>query len=289
MAGRIDLVCVTDSNYVPHVASLLKSIECNKGPEEICVHAILDDVAPELVAQLAAAVPGLTLRSYPVTEHPALSLPPILQISRATYLRLIIDEVIDPGLERLLYLDIDMTVTGRLWPLWTADLAGQPCGAVADPGVAPEVFAERFGLAGKGGYFNAGMLVLDMAAIRREGLFAKALAELLENPARFVLADQDALNLALWQRWTALDPCWNFQRKFLYPDVAYGSDAAPRIIHFTETAKPWQAAEWHPQAWLYWKYLRKTPFAARVAAAEGINGPRLAKFWLKYLARARFA
>ena len=133
--GRIDIVCVTDSNYVPHFAALLKSIECNKGPEDICVHAILDGVAPELVAQLAAAVPGLTLRGYPVAEHPALSLPPILQISRATYLRLIIDEVIDPGLERLLYLDIDMTVTGRLWPLWSADLAGQPCGAVTDPGM----------------------------------------------------------------------------------------------------------------------------------------------------------
>ena len=290
--GTLDIVCVTDANYVPHFAALLKSIERNKGPERIRVHAILDGVAEPLLRKVAAAVPGLALIGYHVNDHQALTLPPLLQISRATYLRLIIDELIDPGYKRLLYLDIDMIVTGSLWELWSSDLQERACAAVSDPGIQPKDFAMRFGLSGDGAYLNAGTLLFDMDRARDLSIFAAALDHLLTDAGRFELADQDALNLVLWRRWTELDPRWNFQRKFLYADFAYDPqdrdpEKLPRVIHFTESAKPWQAQEWHPHAWLYWKYLRQTPFFAAVTATEHIGRLRVLKFWLKFLLRGR--
>lgn len=291
MADSIDIVCVTDENYAPHCAALLKSIELNKGPEQIRVHAILDGVSDATLAAISAAVPGLEILSYPVTQHKALSLPPLLQISRATYLRLIIDEVIDPRFDRLLYLDIDMVVTGSLAELWAIDLAGRACGAVADPGVAPDGFARRFGLTGTGQYLNAGMLLIDMDRARQTGFLGAALQHLLDGDLPIEFGDQDALNLVLWQQWTHLDPTWNFQRKFLYDDFEYASKhrALPRIIHFTETAKPWSAEEWHPLAWLYWQNLRRTPFHGRVTLASGVGPLRQFKFWLKFMIQGRRA
>ena len=109
-----------------------------------------------------------------------------------------------------------------------------------------------------------------------------ALQHLLDGHPQIELGDQDALNLVLWQSWTALAPVWNYQRKFLYDDHKSPLPGPPKIIHFTETAKPWQRDEWHPLAWLYWKHLRATPFFAQVRAEAGVGWMRLLKFWLKY-------
>lgn len=290
-AETIEVVCATDEAYVPHLAALLKSIERSKGIEAVRVHLIFDSVDDELAHALEASVPGLILQTYHVSQHPALELPPLLQISRATYLRLMMDEVLDPAIERIIFLDVDMIVTTSLQELWHSDLAGQIVGAVPDPGVNAADFARRHDIQGLGAYLNAGMLVVDMTKAREAAIFPQALRYLLANPKSFEFADQDALNLVLWQSWTALDTTWNFQRKFLYEDFHHlhrdNRRALPGIVHFTETVKPWQAREWHPLEWLYWRALRHTPFFRAVTKREGIGRRRLLKSQLRFLLRRR--
>ena len=131
--------------------------------------------------------------------------------------------------------------------------------------------------------------------LEREGaVFSRALDRLLAAPDSFEFADQDALNLVLWQRWAVLDPAWNFQRKFLYEDFRHHYPrerrrSLPKIIHFTEEMKPWRADEWHPYGWLYWRYLRLTPFFHPVTSQERISTRRLLKsrvrFYLRHFRR----
>lgn len=288
-AEMIEIVCACDSSYVPHLAALLSSIESCKGEEKIRVHLILDSVAQSDVAQIVSDVPGLRLQVYHVNEHPALELPPLLQISRATYLRLMMDEVLDPSIKRLIFLDVDMIVTTSLHELWVSDLGGRPIGAVVDPGIDPERFSRTHSLEGSGSYFNAGMLVVDMVKARELKIFPKALRHLLRNPTGFVFADQDALNMVLWQKWTPLDVVWNFQRKFLYREyrssIDSGKQRAPNIIHYTEAVKPWQRQEWHPLEWLYWRSLRRTSFFCVVTSREKIGWLRLAKSLVRFSRR----
>lgn len=282
----IDIVCVTDANYAPHLATLLKSIEAHKGTECVRVHAILDGVDEALLGQIRSAVPGLKIIDYHVAGHPALDLPPLLQISRATYLRLIMTEVLPDDIARVIYLDIDMIVTCSLITLWKTDLRGYPCGAIIDPGVDPVDFAQAYGLKGEGRYFNAGMLLIDMKAAHHSGFLTQALNQLIARPGSYEFADQDALNEALWQRWLLVDSKWNYQRKHLYEPKLYltadPKNVIPSIIHFTEKAKPWNFDEWHPYAWLYWRHLWLTPFFSKIRKRDSISLPRLAKFWLKY-------
>ncbi|HVG46689.1 MAG TPA: glycosyltransferase family 8 protein [Rubellimicrobium sp.] len=289
-AEAIEVVCATDEAYIPHLSALLKSIECNKGTESVRVHLICDTVGDDLIRALAESVPALTLRTYDVSRHKALELPPVLQVSRATYLRLVMDEVLDPDIERVIFLDADMIVTTSLRTLWRSDLKGDAVGAVLDPGIDPDDFARRHDLGGSGAYFNAGMLVVDMRREREGAVFSRALDRLLAAPGSFEFADQDALNLVLWQHWAVLDPAWNFQRKFLYEDYRHHSPrepegSLPKIIHFTEEMKPWRAEEWHPYEWLYWHYLRLTPFFHSVTSQERISAPRLLKSRVRYLSR----
>lgn len=283
----IELVCVTDANYAPHLAVLLKSIEANKGTEYIRVHAILDGVDDALLSLIRTAVPGLDILDYHVVGHPALNLPPIMHISRATYLRLIMAEILPTEISRVLYLDIDMVVTQSLRPLWRSDLKGRPFAAVEDHNLSAEDLAGRFGLPCGGLYFNAGMLLIDMQAERVGGYLGQALDRLTANPDAYPFADQDALNEVLWQNWTPVDITWNYQRAFVNARKVYrASDAGgihlPGILHFTERWKPWKSDEWHPYAWLYWRNLWHTPFFAKIRQRHSISLPRLAKFWLKY-------
>ena len=283
----IELVCVTDANYAPHFSALLKSVEAQKGEEHLRVHAILDSVDSDLLAQIQAASPTLEIIGYHVDSHPALNLPPIMHISRATYLRLIMTEFLPPEIERVLYLDIDMLVTRNLLPLWRKDFGGSPVAAVPDHNLSAKKLANSFGLIGEGEYFNAGMLLIDLNAERANGYLKKALDYLIADPSVYEFADQDALNQVLWQNWTVLESTWNFQRAFvndnnLYRDACSDQRNLPGIIHFTERWKPWKTDEWHPYAWLYWKYLSKTPFFHEVRERDSIGYLRLLKFWLKY-------
>lgn len=284
--AQIELVCVTDSNYAAHFAALVKSVETHKGNERIRVHAILDGVSEALLLKVRKSVPQLEIQEYHVADHPALELPPLLQISRATYLRLIIPELLSRDIDRVLYLDIDMIVSSSLIGLWNADLKGNPCGAVEDPGVDPTAFSKKYQLEGAGTYFNAGMMLIDMCAVRETDFLGKALANLIDTPKNYEFADQCALNEALWRDWTAVDAKWNFQREFLYEADKYKDltceNGPPKIIHYTESNKPWKSDEWHPYAWLYWKFLRQTPFFDEIRKRDRIGYGRLLKFWLKY-------
>ncbi len=260
--------------------------------ESIIVHIIHDSVPDHLIKLVELNNTKIEINWHSVKDHPALTLPPLLQISRATYLRLIMDEILDRSIARVIYLDIDMIVTGSLRDLWELNLGDRLCAAVADPGVSAHEFAAKYGLSGPGAYFNAGMILFDMPMARAQNILRAALNRLLTARVTYEYADQDALNIVLWGKWLEVDPTWNFQRKFLYrefpchsPLIDRGED--PRIIHFTEAMKPWQKQEWHPLAWLYWKYLLATPFARPMRRKEKISLARILRYWLKYKIRRR--
>ncbi|WP_421917527.1 glycosyltransferase family 8 protein [Mesorhizobium sp.] len=286
----INIVCVSDTNYAPHLVTLLKSVESNSAAgDRFKVHIIHDAIGHDLQKLVSAELGKMDVRWYSIVGHDALTLPPLLQISRATYLRLIMDEVLDETISRLIYLDIDMVVTGSLKELWTCELGDCVCAAVPDPGVDIEGFAGKHGLGLPGQYFNAGVMVFDMPRARADGTLSRALNLLLEDPSRFEYADQDALNVVLWGKWQQVDATWNFQREFMYDNLAAwrsmskDRNTVPKIIHFTESVKPWKAGEWHPFAWLYWKYLLRSRFAGDVMRKGNIRYRDLLKMRLKYL------
>ncbi|MEI9426805.1 glycosyltransferase family 8 protein [Mesorhizobium sp. Cs1299R1N3] len=287
---NINIVCVSDTNYVPHLVTLLKSVQSNSDQDDTFkVHIIHDAISEDLQKLISAELRAMEVRWYSIVGHDALTLPPLLQISRATYLRLIMDEVLDESISRLIYLDIDMVVTGSLKELWQCDLGDCVCAAVPDPGINIEAFAQKYNFTLPGQYFNAGMMVFDMHRARIDGILRGALNLLLEHPSKFEYADQDALNVVLWGKWKQVDATWNFQREFMYDDLAAwrvmsrDRHTVPKIIHFTESVKPWKAGEWHPFAWLYWKHLLRSGFAGEVMRKENIRYRDIIKMWLKYL------
>jgi lipopolysaccharide biosynthesis glycosyltransferase len=284
----IHIVCGVDANYAPHLGVMLRSLAASNPAHRFHVHVLEDGVPLLLQAQVESCAPTITFEWIRTLGHPALQLVSSLEhISRASFLRLMIAEVIDPTIDRVLYLDVDVIITGDIMPLWQTDLVGHPCAAVPDACISATDFAARHGLSGTPRYFNSGILLLDMKALRRTPYMQQTVT-LLANPnIHYPYADQDGLNIVFWNNWLALDPSWNFQRGFLYNDsaawLALAPTQRPIIIHFTEAAKPWFAKGWQPMRWLYLKHMLRTPFAPAILRAGGYTPFLLARAWLRWV------
>lgn len=191
-----------------------------------------------------------------------------LHFSVATYLRLFSADLIAE--DTALYLDTDIIVNGSVSDLFEIELGDYALAAVSDPKIAD---LDRLELSQEEGYFNSGMLVLNLAKWREMQLGQRALEFIFTNPEKIKYADQCGLNAILKGRWLRLDPKWNVQTSFFEEELFseavshFGKEEFlhaknnPRIVHYTEASKPWHFQNKHPLKELYWTYLNETEYA----------------------------
>jgi lipopolysaccharide biosynthesis glycosyltransferase len=294
-SGPIALVSAIDPGYCAHLAVLLRSIAKTNRGASIVMHVVHSNVTADLQRRVADAAPTIPVVWHGIVDHDGVRFETLSHVSRATYYRLRIDEILGHEIGRVLYLDADIVVNGDLRPLWATDLGDMVCGAVVDPLVDADVFATTHGLSVGGGYFNAGVLLMDLRRMRCERFLARALTLLADSGSRFRFADQDVLNIVLWQKWKTLDPTWNFQRVFLWDDDAFWRRMAgrpgrqPVILHYTQDLKPWQRTDWHPFAWLYVKHLARTRFRSEIFRANRLTPLLRLRWWLRFEYKTRTA
>ncbi|KAJ7761498.1 glycosyltransferase family 8 protein [Mycena maculata] len=189
--------------------------------------------------------------------------------------------------ERVIYLDADVLVLRNLKDLWKTDLEGKTLGAARDVGFPNGHDSIR------GPYFNAGVILMDVALARKNWGELEALSKQDQLP----FLDQDALNIHFREEWIAIDQEWNAQGLGTYADLhtvdreelaanIAAMKARPRIVHFTGpvhptmaevlnpfvkySAKPWgyASAPNHPFGSTWWKVLGRTAWKG-VQTSEG--------------------
>lgn len=189
-----------DANYAKHAGVTIASIvtETRSAPVEFVI--VHEGVGPELQKQVEACGRGAKFTWFEISNSRLLRLPGIDHISRATFFRFALTEVLPLECKRIIYLDCDLITLRDLGALWSHDLKGAPLAAAIDPGIDPDAFANLWDLSpNKLGYFNAGVLVLDIAQIRAEGLFDRAVSLLEAHWNKIKWLDQDALNVIMWE------------------------------------------------------------------------------------------
>jgi len=172
------------------------------------------------------------------------------------YYRLYLAEALPPTVNRVLFLDADTLVTGDLVELWRSPFEGMAVQAVPDT-YARVVHLSRLSdpnlpddirLDPAAGYFNAGVMLIDLGKWRCDKVGAQATSLMWRYREVLLSRDQDALNCVLSGRWKPLSVAWNFHeipgatRTWQTPaDSAESLRKAilsPRIVHFIG-CKPW--------------------------------------------------
>ena len=153
--------------------------------------------------------------------------------------------------DRLLYIDSDTRIAGALTPLLELDLGhamaamAEDCGRYLGAAGGRENWDEyraATGLPLDAPYYNAGVMLLDAARWREEGLGRQAEAMVRARGPALRFMDQDVLNVLLAGRIAELSPRWNFMTHYM----GLGLEAAvqPRILHYANVLKPWRDPEW---------------------------------------------
>lgn len=191
-------------------------------------------------------------------------------IPETCYYRLLSPELI-PEYDKLLYSDVDVIIRDDLGKYYDMDLgenyfAGVDTGSRLRPWIQNYV-NNTLKLDWHDGYFYSGNLVINSAAIRRDGLTSR-FRELAKKD--WFQQDMDIINIACNRRFLRLSPAFcmtNFlyglmvnQREEMVKDfgeeeIRYALEKG--IVHYNGD-KPWKTWCHHADVW--WEYYRRCPF-----------------------------
>ncbi|MCR8726828.1 DUF4422 domain-containing protein [Frigidibacter sp. ROC022] len=302
---HVNIAFSSDRAYVPHAAAMLASVMAHADPARhysfFFLHSGVDARSCDLLRSVVlgpGAGPGggagpkvdwhqINVGHRFSGSYRSASRAP----SNATYNRFLLFDLL-PGLDRLLYMDVDMIALGDVAEIFDSPLGDCQIGAVTDwimtrsltgkittvdPQV-PDLYQyqrEVLGLSDAqiGRYFNAGLLLLNFAAMdcRKVG------RELLElaGSTRYLFRDQDILNsyfkdslMVLPGRYNVMNTGEAGYARVPQANYALAMEARrdPLVIHYAaRDFKPWQGKAVLFAA-PYWEALIRTPFYAEVLA-----------------------
>src|SRR4029078_12563985 len=132
------------------------------------------------------------------------------------------------------------------------------------------------------GYFNAGVLLLDLDHIRSQGLFTRAMAFAQDHPEALTYSDQCALHHVLEGQWLPLEKHWNYQHFDFVRDIrALGlrkarTVATGSVMHFNNYDRPWSEESQHPLKRVYLAVSHTYPELALPSS------PTLRTYWTRF-------
>ena len=271
--------CVSDS-FVQHLAVVLASLAANNPDDPFVFHVLHRDITPahqRLLTDWHGGRDDITVVFHPVDAalFADFPIPPELEhVTQEMYYRFLLPTLL-PDETRTIYSDVDVCCVGNIRPLWETDLGDNVLAAVSE-GAAGEFKKKLIGLEGPAPYFYSGLLVMDLAQMRREDAVSRLFATTAAYAQRIAWPDQDVLNIVFRNRILPLGPAWDGINVRYSP---YNKEV--RIWHFPGALmKPW-CNIWKNRTWpLYLKYLRRTPFRDRAAAF--VWGHIKGFFWFTY-------
>jgi lipopolysaccharide biosynthesis glycosyltransferase len=211
-------------------------------------------------------------------------------LNLVTYLRLFMPSLLPETLSKVIFLDADLMIEKDLAELWETELGEAPIAAVNDyftpylntreaigrPSICdrhpdkclPVPNYRELGLKGTAGYFNAGVMLVNLKKWREMDVLHKA-TDLVRTQREHVrYCDQYALNILFSEKWKRLDPRWN-QNSNLWawagpddgafdPRLFCTLRGEPWIVHFTWIRKPWHYGCTHPATRSFFRVVDRT-------------------------------
>ena len=233
------IVFACDGRYLPYALFAAEQI-ARLNPRrdfDICLCALGETLA------VPPALAALGLRICRIESGGALAgLPVDERRTEATYLRMLLPAALAGDYRRLLYLDSDVFVQGGdFGALLRADLGTRAVAAVRDnfQWRSPRRHVDSFKAMKLPNlpYFNAGVLLIDVAAFDAERVLERCVAFAAAHPTGMLHMDQDVLNGALMGEWAELSPAWNWQ--YTRATMVFEAMEGANVVHFIGGKKPW--------------------------------------------------
>lgn len=244
------VTCNTDDNYAQHCCAMLCSLFENNKELNFRVHILTHGLS----AQNTVEINKLCKRynsQYNIYEVDESRLEGVKfrksrPLTKAAYYRILLPDILDKSIDRILYLDCDMIVVGAVKELFELELDDYALAATLD--CMPFNSTHRFQLHMEADErtFCSGFMLINLEYWRKNNAVEKLLEYSKRDRAQVWLHDQDSLNYVFKKKWYLLPPKWNKVSVCFLPSIdgvpyfdVYEYVYHPKIIHFSSEAKPW--------------------------------------------------
>lgn len=255
---RIHLLSTINSDYVVPFLVMAHSLRrCRLATTPITWHVCESDLSAEdrLTIQTHLESSAIEINWHRVADERLVELPIWGRAVAGMYQRVLVPDVLPESIKRMIYLDCDLLFLDAIEILWNTDITGSTIGAVQDaviPYVSSPLGLRRYselGFQRADPYFNAGVYIIDLDAWREHRVGEKAIDYVHRYERSINMADQDALNAVMHNRWKRLHDRWNiiggsagrahFTPRGIDPSLMTDALRKPAIIHFAGYLKPW--------------------------------------------------
>lgn len=266
MEDTIEILVSTDNNYVMPTGVMLTSLFENNKNTNVGVHVMIDmQFSEEGKASLSKIVEKYNgkimfytmnddlFKDFPLGE----SFQSGHITSMTTYYRLFATDILPLTTQKVIYLDGDIIVRKSLKELWDTNVDDFPIAAVPDSETCSVRHYNRLRYSQTLGYFNAGVLVINLKYWREHNMKDKFCRIAREKHSMLSCHDQDILNYLFRNNKLNLPLKYNMQNCFLYRrdqvpllwtfdrQIEEGQKD-PVIIHFSACPKLWNSDSHHP-------------------------------------------
>ncbi len=256
----MNILVALDSNYIHPLCVMFRSLAKTNAGNSFDIYVAYSSLTEDDFAQMEKALGTLDAKIHRVlVDDEIFSGAPVLsRLSKATYYRLLISDILPDSVDRLLYLDPDIVINGDLTQMYNMNLNG----CVLAGGTHLYGIIEMGNLARllvfpdkKHHYINAGVLLIDLAKWRKTVTLSQILKFIQKNIKFLLLADQDVINAMFADKIMQIDEriynldekTYKHYKKKLFKNQEMNLDWVRRntvIIHYNGKHKPWNEPDY---------------------------------------------
>jgi lipopolysaccharide biosynthesis glycosyltransferase len=186
--------CINDA-YAQYVCVTICSIFENNPGKDVHIHILTDGLSEKNIQKMESLVKkyGGKVSIYNVDNKQFDGLK--MTWSVYAWYRCVIPELLPDSVQKILYLDADTVVAGKIDELFEMDMTNIAVMAVSDTSVNDDSTYERLGYEKSKKYFCTGVLMMNLAYWREHHISEKVLDWGRKNFDINDIPDQDALNV----------------------------------------------------------------------------------------------
>lgn len=284
----MNILVSVNRKYLKHLRALLISMRDHMPEEQLDIYLLHKSLTQDETSKLISDMEnGYDLNVYPIqvydTPFDRLKLRGHFTIE--TMLRLVATDVLPETVERVLWLDSDIVICNDFSEFYNTDFDGAVIGACQENTTVFMDHGARLGLNEEHIYFNAGVLLMNLAEMRRRNVTKTFVEVMKQYDENLRYNDQDILNISFTGKDVKYFPSELYNCRvasnFGMLDTDYRKLMEECcILHYAARSKPWEVMYTNHVERNYWKYAirdgRMAEFLTYLAVAP------VKTFWMRY-------
>ncbi len=278
---RMNIVVAVNDKFVKPLKVMLFSLAENT-KRNLDIYLMFCDLSAENRKQLSSFVSSRchgTLHEVRVDkkafrEHDASH----SMFSIETFYRLFIPYILPDGIERALWLDADMVINGNIDEFYDFAFGADgkqllvACWNDRDREKLTQYKARLGEDLEADSYFNSGVLLFNVPAIRDAMQFEQIMEFWIKNQEKLIFLDQDMINCLMGTR-TELKDSTIYNNQAHADEDAEEQMKVAKVIHYITYRKPWLLYYEGKGDKIYWNYAKKCGFGFENLTYKLCHGP----------------